>query len=200
MSQLIMPYKINDCSVCGEKETECRKRAKEYICIRCCKEIDTKKQAQKVALKTRVRGLHQIQKMEGKQDEASRQNLIYDCDYVFSRIVRLRAADQYSNTVCYTCGDRKHFSLHQCGHFQKRGNMALRYDFRNSRVQCRLCNEGKHGNMEVYRQKMEEESPGLPEQLELEAREVYKYSIDELKQLLISLRYQLKPLELKIKK
>ncbi len=198
---IIPKSKFGLCSVCGTPDTECVKLQKSLVCLNCRGTQKAKIQIQKANEKNKIRGLQSgLQKEIGVRDSASRQNLINDLDYVFSRIIRLREADEYMNCVCYTCGSRKHWSLMQCGHFQKRGNMGLRYDFRNSRVQDKTCNEGLGGNLKVYKQKLEEESPGLSEQLELEAREVFKYSNDELKQLLFDLRQKLKPLEQKIKK
>lgn len=192
--------KFGTCSICGTPDTECVKLQKNLVCLLCRKNQKNKIQIQKASEKAQVRGLRGKQKESGNEDAASRQNLIVDCDIVFSRIVRLREADQYLNTLCFTCGDRKHFSLHQCGHYVKRGNMALRFDFRNSKVQCRNCNENLHGNYEVYKTKLNEEENGIADQLEQEGREIYKYSIEELKQLLFDLRQKLKPLELKLKK
>ena len=192
---LIATSKYGDCDRCGDKDTECRKRKKEMLCLSCCKIEDTKKQVTKANQRNQVRGLYGKQVESGKEDMASRQALISDIDYVFSRIVRLRAADEYGNCECFTCGAKKHWSLMQCGHFVKRGNMALRFDFRNSRVQDKHCNETLGGNYDLYKQRLEEEQTGLSEQLEEEGRIVFKYGTDELKQLLIDLRAKLKPLE-----
>ncbi len=88
----------------------------------------------------------------------------------------------------------------QCGHFVKRGNKSLRFDFRNSRVQCKHCNETLDGNYTMYGIKLEGEEKGLAYQLEQEGREVFTYSIEDLKGLLTDLRFKLKPLEQKITK
>ena len=116
-----------------------------------------------------------------------------DIDFVFSRIVRINAADEYGNCTCYTCDCiPKHWSLMQCGHFISRKEMATRWDFRNVRVQDKSCNEGKHGNLEVFRQRLEEEYPGLPDQLREISQQPYSYGISELKQLLTDLRAKLR--------
>ena len=90
-------------------------------------------------------GDHRYDDRLERVDAASRQALIQDLDYVFSRIVRLQAADSLGNCECYTCNSLKHWSLQQCGHYVPRGNMALRWDFRNCRVQCKNCNEALWG-------------------------------------------------------
>ena len=53
--------------------------------------------------------------------------------------------------------------------------------------------------MEVYEQRLEQEQPGLPAQLKELAREPYKWTRDELKQLLLDLRAKLKIIEQKFK-
>jgi hypothetical protein len=191
--------KFGKCARCGADNTDCKKRGKDLVCLNCCNTEDTNKQIANAKNRNEVRSLHGRQKEMGNEEAADRSALIQDIDYVFSRIVRLRAADEHGNCVCYTCGSKKHWSMMQCGHFVKRGNMGLRFNFRNSRVQDKHCNEILDGNYEVYRQKLEEEQPGLAEQLEQEGREPFKYYTDELKQLLIDLRNKLKPLEAKFK-
>lgn len=193
---LLPQYKIGNCNCgCGGKDVEGRKVGKNFYCVYSYNTMKTKEQVKKANERNSVRSLRGKQKEMGNEGAADRANLVADLDYVFSRIVRLRGIDAYGNCECYTCGSRKHWSLMQCGHYVKRGNMSLRFDFKNSRIQCKHCNETLHGNYEVYKQRLEEEQKGLSEQLEEQGREVFKYSIDELKQLLIDLRGKLKPLE-----
>lgn len=191
--------KFGNCASCGAKDTEVVKVCKETYCLYCRTDQKNKIQVRKANERNKVRSLGNKQRYEGNEDAASRSALIADCDYVFSRIVRLRGADEHGNCECYTCGSKRHWSLMQCGHYVRRGNMGLRYDFKNSRIQDKHCNETLGGNYEVYRQRLNEEQKGLPEQLEEQGREVFKYSIEELKQLLIDLRAKLRPLEDKIK-
>ena len=87
--------------------------------------------------------------------------------------------------------------MQQCGHFVKRGNTQIRWDFRNARIQCKNCNENLGGNLEVFQQRLNEEHKGLPEQLKEIARDPYKWSREELKQLLIDLRHKLRIIETK---
>ena len=67
--------------------------------------------------------------------------LIEDADAIFSQYIRLKYADSNGIVRCYTCNIAKHWTLMQCGHFAKRGNLLLRYDERNCRPQCQGCNE-----------------------------------------------------------
>jgi hypothetical protein len=194
---LIATSKFGDCVRCGEKDTSCKKRGKDLICTSCCKIEDTKKQVEKANLRNRVRGLRGHQVESGNEQAASRQALIQDIDWVFSRIVRLRAADEHGNCECITCGTKKHFSMIQAGHYQKRGNMALRWDFRNVYPQCNKCNEFNSGEMKAFSDKLEQLQAGLPEMLANEARIVFKHGLDELKAMLIDFRAKLRLLEAK---
>ena len=194
---LIATSKFGDCVRCGEKDTSCKKRGKDLICTSCCKIEDTQKQVEKANLRNRVRGLRGHQVESGNEQAASRQNLINDLDYVFSRIVRLRAADEHGNCQCYTCPTKNHWSLMQCGHYVPRGNMALRFSFDNTRVQCKSCNELKSGNLSVFAERLDREQAGLSESLANEAKIVFKYGLDELKVMLIDFRAKLRLLEAK---
>lgn len=188
---LINKTKIGDCSRCPETDTEVRKRGKDLVCLHCCKVEDTEKQMEKAKLKSKVRALGSKQKDEGRMEDAERSFLIQDLDYVFSRIVRLRQANDKGYLLCYTCGTVVHWSLAQCSHFIKRANTLLRFDFRNARAACKHCNEVLEGNIEQYKIRLEEEQPGIVETLTEQSREVHKWHNHELKEMLIDLRAKL---------
>lgn len=191
-------FKIADCDCgCGGKNVECRKVGKLHYCMNSYRAMKTKQYEANARVKQNVRKLGDRQVQDGNYFEAERQSLTNDLDFVFSRIVRMSAADKHGDCECYTCGNKKHWSLQQCGHFVKRGNTQIRWDFRNARVQDKYCNENLGGNLEVYEQKLNEEHPSLPEQLKEIAREPYKWSREEMKQLLIDLRHKLRIIETK---
>lgn len=146
--------------------------------------------------KQKVGKLVREQIQNGNHEDASVQALKNDLDFVFSRLVRMMGAS-YSNGFCscYTCGSLKHWTLQQCGHFVKRANTELRWDFRNAKIQCKTCNENLDGNMEIYEAKLNEEHFGLPNQLKEIAQTPYKWSRDELKQLLLDMRVKLRIIE-----
>lgn len=196
---LIPTTKFGDCAnpECGAKDTEVVKVGKELFCLYCRNEQKRKVQVGKANERSKVRSLHWKQKEMGNDDAASRQNLINDLDYTFSRIVRLRAADQWGNCECYTCGAKKHWSLMQAGHYISRGHMGLRWEFDNVRVQDKKCNEVKGGEIKAFGDKLEAEQAGLPESLLNRSRIAYSYGISELKELLFDFRAKLKPLEAK---
>ena len=182
-------FKTGDCSCgCEGVGVHGRKVGKIFYCISSYSMMKRKQYSQKTNLNNKIRVLGNKQVQTGDYEGASIQALKNDLDFVFSRIVRLTAADEHGNCACYTCGKVKHWSLQQCGHFIKRGEMATRWDFRNVRVQDKFCNENLDGNLKVFEQKMNEEYPGLADQLREISKEPYKWYVSELKRLLIDLR------------
>lgn len=109
-------------------------------------------------------------------------DLIEDADAVFSQYIRLKYADKCGKVVCYTCGNVKHWSMMQNGHYIKRSHLYLRWDERNCRPQDADCNEFKHGNIPAFTKKLELEYPGITEILNEEMRIVYKPTREEIKQ------------------
>lgn len=194
--------KFGDCAnpECGAKNTEVVKVGKETFCVFCRQSQKAKVQVQKANERNKVRGLYGHQSETGNGDAASRQALIQDLDYVFSRIVRLRAADEFGNCECYTCGDKKHWTLMQAGHYISRSHMATRWNFDNVRVQDKKCNEVKGGEIRVFGERLDTEQAGLSESLLNQSREPHSYGISELKELLYDFRSKLRLLETKFSK
>jgi hypothetical protein len=66
-------------------------------------------------------------------------------DRHFSFYIRTRDTDQRGYGHCITCDKTVHLSEADCGHFISRGNQSVRYDERNSNLQCRKCNRFESG-------------------------------------------------------
>lgn len=109
-------------------------------------------------------------------------DLICDADTVFSQYIRLKHSDSKGIAKCFTCNTFKHYTLMQCGHYIKRGHLYLRWDERNCRVQDADCNEFKNGNIPIFTERLNAESPGITEILQEEMRIVHKPTRDEIKQ------------------
>jgi NinG protein len=107
-----------------------------------------------------------------------------DMDIIFSKLIRLKDADENGLVQCFTCPTIRPWTQMQCGHFVKRGNMATRFSEKNCRPQCKECNEHKDGNEKVFAERLEAEEKGLVEMLREQGREVEDYSRDELKLLI----------------
>lgn len=197
---LINNSKFGNCTRCPEKDTECRKRGKDLVCLHCCKIEDTQKQVTKANLRNRVRGLRGHQVEAGNEDAASRSALIQDIDFYFSRYLRIRDMDEYSNCKCFICGTVKNFGLMQAMHFVSRSCIGLRFFEKNVRVGCQNCNVHLNGNLDQYSQKLNEEEGNLAEWLKEQGRVVSKPSMDDLRGLLAEYKQKLKSVEYKLKK
>lgn len=155
------------------------------------------KQKRKNAVKKVGTKLRSEAYAEGNYEDAERQYLIHDLDFVHSRLVRMTAADERGMAYCYTCDRKQHWSLMQLSHFIKRSNTITRWDSKANRCCCQYCNETLGGNLEVFAQRLNDEEKGLAERLTELSREPYKWGRDELKQLLIDLRAKLRLVETK---
>ncbi len=156
-----------------------------------------KKQKRKKAVTKATSKLRNEQYAEGNYDEAERQYLINDLDFVHSRLVRMSAANERGIAYCFTCDRKQHWSLMQLSHFIKRSNTLTRWDSKANRCCCQYCNETLGGNLEVFAARLNDEEKGLADRLTELSKEPYKWTRDELKQLLIDLRAKLRIIETK---
>lgn len=129
---------------------------------------------------------------EANEKEEGLGELVKEADSVFSRYIRQKYADKNGMVKCFTCTTIKPIPEMQCGHYIGRANMFLRYDERNSRPQCEYCNCHKHGNLLVFANNLEQEYNGITEILYEEAKTIYKYSREELKQLILNLKRKIR--------
>lgn len=76
--------------------------------------------------------------------------LVKELDSIFSRFVRLRDSDKYGVVSCFTCGVKMDFKKSQCGHFLSRRHYAVRWEEKNTAVQCVRCNIFKQGEQFIF--------------------------------------------------
>jgi len=126
-------------------------------------------------------------------------SLIDDFDDLISKYVRLRETDENGNLQCFTCPNVFKWTIMQCGHFVPRSALSTRWLLQNLKPQCRNCNEHLAGNLKVFEELLEKETPGIVEFLKEQSRIVTKPEKDELKQQIIDYKQKVKIL-LKIKK
>lgn len=124
--------------------------------------------------------------------------LIEDADTIFSQYIRLKYTNERGMAKCYTCPEVKHWTMLQNGHYVKRAHLYLRWDERNCKPQCRTCNEFHSGNMIVYREELEKESPCITDILYDEMRIVHKPSREEIRQIISQYTPLVKALKKKI--
>lgn len=117
-----------------------------------------------------------------KEEDLS--GLIADADVVFSQYIRLKYADILGRVKCFTCDEKKHWTMMQNGHFVKRGHLYLRWDERNCRPQDYACNEYRQGNIGEFTKNLEAESPGITDILYEEMRIIHKPSREEIRQII----------------
>jgi len=107
-------------------------------------------------------------------------DLVAELDAVFSRFVRLSAADANGNCSCYICDSVNRWEDCDAMHFVPRANMLLRFDTRNVKCGCRTCNQYLDGNLVLYSKRLNEANIGVTEVLLEESHLVYKYGRFEL--------------------
>ncbi len=69
---------------------------------------------------------------------------------VFSRFIRRRDCG-FGFGRCISCGKLIEFKGCDCGHYENRKHMALRFDEQNCNAQCISCNRFDEGNKSGYR-------------------------------------------------
>jgi hypothetical protein len=107
--------------------------------------------------------------------------LMKELDAVFSRWVRISNSDAEGYASCYTCGFRAHYKKLQNGHYISRFYKKYRFDERNCRVQCAMCNMWKSGDIPTYRMKLIEEIGSAEvESMERDYKELYRLDKDFL--------------------
>lgn len=133
-----------------------------------------------------------------EEDDLS--DLIADADLIFSQFIRLKYADADGMVKCYTCNIVKHWTLMQCGHFAKRGNLYLRFDERNCRPQEATCNEINYGMPAEFLRRLNKEEEGLGDILLEEARIVHKPTRDEIRQVIAEYSPKVTKMKFQLKK
>ena len=73
-----------------------------------------------------------------------------ELDDIFSKWVRLEAADSSGLVRCVTCGSVHDWQNLDNGHFIKRQWTLIRWEPKNCHPQCRNCNWHKQGNDAEY--------------------------------------------------
>lgn len=124
-----------------------------------------------------------------------RKNTIDEIDKKFSLVIRLMHSEGTGDSKilkCYTCDKMMTFGEAQCGHFIPRANMTTRWLVDNCRPQCTECNEHEGGNIYIFEERLEQETPGSPDKLRALGRTLSKFSDSDLSDISSSLTKELK--------
>lgn len=118
---------------------------------------------------------------------------------IFSEFIRtkdcLETTGCASFGLCITCGKRYHYKLLQAGHFISGRHNANLFLERGTHAQCYNCNINLRGNTLEYRRKIiEMYGEGADLELEEKARQIKKFTIQELEALTIYFKEKIKGL------
>ena len=107
------------------------------------------------------------------------------CWKVFSRYIRLRDCLRTTGSLeygeCFTCDASLGFDQLQAGHFIPGRHNANLFSERGVHSQCRACNILRHGEpLEYRRQVIKLYGAGADEELEQEAGETKKFTVQGL--------------------
>jgi len=75
---------------------------------------------------------------------------ILDAEYSFNLRAGMAAKLGTPWISCYTCGSIDHWKNMDCGHYHQRELMGVRFDTRNTRIQCHKCNRFSEGLKATY--------------------------------------------------
>lgn len=130
-----------------------------------------------------------------QNDDDGLPELIEQLDTLISKWVRYSAVGGDGLVECYTSGKRFLPRDLDAGHYITRNCMFLRFDLRNIKPQSRIDNRGKYGLAAEFGKRLELEHPGITEILLEESRIIYKWSREELRNLISEYTIKLKQLK-----
>ena len=116
---------------------------------------------------------------------------------LFSQYIRMRDCLKTTGCkswgLCITCGTRYHFKLLQAGHFiSGRHNVNL-FSEKGTHAQCYNCNINLRGNtLEYRRQIIKLYGENSDEVLERQAKEIKKFTIKDMEDLIAELKEKIK--------
>ena len=113
----------------------------------------------------------------------SRKGLINKLDKIFSEYIRKRDADKKGFCKCITCEREFKWNELDAGHFISRKEMSVRWDERNVAAQCQYCNRFRYGRQYQFSLALDKQSRGLSKRLYNKSKEVVKYSMNDLHEL-----------------
>jgi len=118
---------------------------------------------------------------------------------VFSKFIRTRDCLETTGCaewgLCITCGKRYHIKLLQAGHFVSGRHNANLFSERGTHAQCYNCNINLRGNTLEYRRKIiQMYGEGADEEIEEEARQIKKFTTQDLEALMVYFKDKLKRL------
>lgn len=119
---------------------------------------------------------------------------------LFSQYIRLRDCLKTTGCasfgLCITCSKRYHIKLLQAGHFISGRHNANLFSEKGTQAQCYNCNINLRGNtLEYRRQIIKLYGEGADEVLESEAKQIKKFTIKDMEDLITELKKKIRLLE-----
>jgi hypothetical protein len=115
---------------------------------------------------------------------------------LFSRYIRLKAADENGYVECVTCGEVIPMNEAQAGHFIGGRTNSVLFDERLVHVQCRMCNIWLEGNYVAYTLYMlKKHTVEEIEAFQALKHQTVKYTIGDLLEMEENLKSKLKTYE-----
>lgn len=177
-SSIIIKAKI--CKSCGNKRLLFSKGR----CQQCASREDSSKR---------------ISKHEEQEQDESLQNLIQDADAVFSKYIRLKAADSSGNIECFVCHKKLPIAEAHNSHYISRSNMSCRFLVENCTPSCPDCNRIHNDNRKPYTDALEASSKGITQWLMEQGKEVVRPTREEIRAIITDCRFKIKILQNKLK-
>jgi hypothetical protein len=120
---------------------------------------------------------------------------------VFSIFIRMRDCFKTTGSIqwglCVTCEKRYHLTLLQAGHFIAGRHSSNLFSERGTHAQCYNCNLNLKGNtLEYRRQIIKLYGEGADLELEKEAKQIRKYTVPELEEMLVDYKGRIAQLKL----
>lgn len=113
-----------------------------------------------------------------------RQRAITRLDKKFSKKVRMRDADENGNVQCCTCGKWFHWKQVDCGHFQSRRHLSVRWEEKNTGPQCKSCNMFNQGVQYKFGKYLDKRwGEGTADLMVIRAQNTSKLTVFELQQI-----------------
>ena len=181
---------MKKCKNCGEKFEPKFNSLEKYCWLPDCKSIEAMEKLSKIKRNESIEWERQRKAIKERLKSSS--NWKQDVQKLYNQFIRLRDKHQ----PCISCGK----SLGQkfdAGHFYSVGSYPnLRFHPNNVNGQCVHCNRDKHGNVHEYRIGLERRiGPDALAQLDDQKNIPRKYTIDELKTMIVVLKSLIKTLK-----
>lgn len=117
-------------------------------------------------------------------------------DKIFSKFIRLRDSDGDGFGECCTCSKRLHWKEAHCGHFISRRHLSVRWDERNTALQCPYCNTYNQGQQYFFSLFIDKRyGKGTVEELIQKSKETVRMTKWDYQPLIDSYKEKVKQLE-----